>query len=137
MLMLPPSPRRLSYLFSTLVSLSLGLPVSTASAEVLVQSGQKIAFLGDSITAQGWSNPAGYVKLVVAGLAANGITIDPVPAGIGGHKSNDMLARLDHDVLSKKPNWVTVSCGVNDVWHGAKGVPLDDAQAKGSVYEKG
>jgi lysophospholipase L1-like esterase len=66
------------------------------------------------------------VKLVVAGLKANDIEIDPVPAGISGHKSNDMLNRLEKDVLSKNPQWMTLSCGVNDVWHGAKGVPLDD-----------
>ncbi|HVR85575.1 MAG TPA: GDSL-type esterase/lipase family protein, partial [Planctomycetota bacterium] len=29
------------------------------------------------------------------------------------------------DVIDKKPEWMTLSCGVNDVWHGAKGVPLD------------
>jgi lysophospholipase L1-like esterase len=28
-----------------------------------------------------------------------------------------MLARLDTDVISKKPQWMTLSCGVNDVWH--------------------
>jgi len=72
---------------------------------------------------------------VIAGLAANGVDAAPVPAGIGGHKSNDMLARLDRDVLSKKPQWMTLSCGVNDVWHGAKGVPLDDAQAAATKYE--
>jgi lysophospholipase L1-like esterase len=134
--MIPPVPRRLGCLFVTLLSFSLGLAASTAPAEILVTSGEKIAFLGDSITAQGWSNPAGYVKLVMAGLAANGVTAEPVPAGIGGHKSNDMLDRLDRDVLNKKPNWMTLSCGVNDVWHGAKGVPLDDAQAAATVYEK-
>jgi lysophospholipase L1-like esterase len=37
-----------------------------------------------------------------------------------------MLARLEKDVLSKKPDWMTLSCGVNDVWHGAKGVKLED-----------
>jgi lysophospholipase L1-like esterase len=37
-----------------------------------------------------------------------------------------MLARLDKDVISKKPEWMTLSCGVNDVWHGARGVPLED-----------
>jgi hypothetical protein len=36
-----------------------------------------------------------------------------------------MLARLDRDVLSKKPDWMTLSCGVNDVWHGVTGVPFD------------
>lgn len=106
-----------------------------ASAEIAVKSGEKIAFLGDSITQQGWSNPAGYVKLVIAGLDANGIKAEPVPAGISGHKSDQMLARLDKDVLSKKPHWMTLSCGVNDVWHGPRGVPLDDAMAKNGTYD--
>jgi lysophospholipase L1-like esterase len=100
-----------------------------ARAEIAVKSGEKIAFLGDSITQSGWSHPHGYVKLVIAGLAANGVTAEPVPAGISGHKSNQMLERLDRDVLSKKPQWMTLSCGVNDVWHGANGVPLDDEAA--------
>ena len=101
------------------------LLVTSAFAEILVKSGEKVAFLGDSITQQGWGNPKGYVHLVVDGLAANGVTVDPVPAGISGHKSNDMLGRLDKDVLSKKPQWMTLSCGVNDVWHGAKGIELE------------
>lgn len=107
-----------------------------ARAEIAVKSGEKIAFLGDSITAGGWGNPAGYVQLVVAGLAANGVEVTPIPAGIGGHKSNQMLDRLEKDVLSKKPNWMTLSCGVNDVWHGIHGVPLDDAQAAKQTYQK-
>ncbi len=95
---------------------------------LLIAEGQKVAFLGDSITQFGWDKPTGYVKLVVSGLAACGITVTPVPAGVSGHKSNDMLGRVDNDVLSKKPDWMTLSCGVNDVWHGANGVPLDKYQ---------
>jgi lysophospholipase L1-like esterase len=106
-----------------------------ATAGIAVKSGEKIAFLGDSITQGGWSNPAGYVRLVIAGLEANGIKAEPVPAGISGHKSDQMLARLDKDVLSKKPQWMTLSCGVNDVWHGPRGVPLDDAAAKSGTYD--
>lgn len=113
------------------------ISVATAvRAEIAVMSGEKIAFLGDSITAGGWGNPAGYVNLVIAGLAANGVKATPIPAGISGHKSNQMLERLDRDVLSKKPDWMTLSCGVNDVWHGKNGVPLDDAQAAAQTYEK-
>ena len=112
------------------------LAPALATAEIAVKSGEKIAFLGDSITAGGWSNPAGYVQLVIAGLKANGVEVVPVPAGIGGHKSDQMLARLDKDVLSKKPQWMTLSCGVNDVWHGPRGVPLDDAMAKSGTYDE-
>jgi len=114
----------------------LAVSVTASRAEIAVKSGEKIAFLGDSITQGGWSNPAGYVNLVIAGLAANGVDATPIPAGISGHKSNQMLARLEKDVLSKKPNWMTLSCGVNDVWHSIKGVPLDDAQAAAKTYEK-
>jgi lysophospholipase L1-like esterase len=121
--------------------LALGLTLAfaqlanTASADILVKNGEKIAFLGDSITQQGWSNSAGYVRLVMAGLEANGVKAEAVPAGISGHKSNDMLGRVDRDVISKKPQWMTLSCGVNDVWHGKRGVPLDDAMAASGTYD--
>lgn len=92
-----------------------------------VADGQKIAFLGDSITEQG-AGPNGYVTLVIKGLEANKVSAIAIPAGKSGHKSNDMLARADRDVISKKPDWMTLSCGVNDVWHGPNGVPLDKYQ---------
>ncbi len=107
----------------------------SASAEIAVQSGEKIAFLGDSITAGGWGNPVGYVRLVMAGLEANGVKAEAVPAGISGHKSDNMLARLDRDVIAKKPQWMTLSCGVNDVWHGKRGVALDEAALKAGDYD--
>ncbi|HET6252273.1 MAG TPA: GDSL-type esterase/lipase family protein [Tepidisphaeraceae bacterium] len=99
---------------------------STARADdILVKSGEKLAFLGDSITAAG-AGAGGYCRLVIAGLDANGVKVEPIFAGISGHKSNDMLARVDKDVIAKKPDWMTLSCGVNDVWHGKNGVPLED-----------
>lgn len=96
-----------------------------SAAGILVKKGDTIAFMGDSITAGGAASPGGYVRLVASGLAAHGIDITVIPAGVSGNKSDQMLARLDNDVLNKKPTWMTLSCGVNDVWHGARGVPLD------------
>ena len=132
------SPRRFAASRFAAAAFFTAAFVQTAAAEIAVKNGDKVAFLGDSITAGGWGSPAGYVRLVMAGLAANGVKAEPVPAGISGHKSNDMLARLERDVLSKKPQWMTLSCGVNDVWHGKKGVPLDDAAAavEGAYDEK-
>ena len=99
--------------------------VRSLDAAPCVADGERVAFLGDSITQFGaW--PAGYVNLVRKGLDIAGVRIDCVYAGISGHKSNDMLKRLDRDVLARRPKWMTLSCGVNDVWHGAKGVPLED-----------
>jgi lysophospholipase L1-like esterase len=114
----------MKYKFILLAALSLALNVS---GEVLIKDGQKVAFLGDSITAGGWDK-GGYVRLVISGLEKEGVKITPVPAGVGGNKSNDMLARLDKDVLDKAPDWMTLSCGVNDVWHGDRGVDLESYQ---------
>lgn len=108
----------------TMAAMVMGSTMALA-AELQVKDGQKIAFMGDSITAGG-AKPKGYVSLTIKGLEANGVKATAIPAGISGHKSNQMLARLENDVLSKKPDWMTLSCGVNDVWHGAKGVSLED-----------
>ena len=99
--------------------------VGVQAGELAVKDGESVAFLGDSITEAGANSPMGYVRIVTHAFEANGIYITPIHAGISGHKSNDMLNRLDRDVLSKDPDWMTLSCGVNDVWHGANGVPLD------------
>ncbi len=119
------SMKSLARVLSALGFLAAGAqPTHNLYAQTTPSDGQRIAFLGDSITQGGWGNPGGYVRLVLAGLEANGIKAVPIPAGIGGHKSNQMLERLGRDVLSHKPDWMTLSCGVNDVWHGVHGVPL-------------
>lgn len=105
---------------------AIALFAPTSRAEIIIKEGDSIAFMGDSITQQGAGSPGGYVRLVISGLEANGLKATPIPAGISGHKSNQMLARLQKDVLDKKPTWMTLSCGVNDVWHGERGVPLEE-----------
>ena len=95
-----------------------------ADEQLTITKGQKIAFLGDSITQAG-ARPNGYCELVIRTLNAHALEVTPRYAGISGHKSNQMLARLEKDVLSHKPDWMTLSCGVNDVWHGDRGVALE------------
>lgn len=113
-----------TFLLLSIVNLLVLLPLHAGTP--LVRNGETVAFLGDSITEQGAESPGGYVRLVGSGLAANGIQIKIIPAGIGGDKSNQMCARLEKDVLGKKPDWMTLSCGVNDVWKGANGMSLED-----------
>lgn len=96
----------------------------TAMADIAFKNGDKVAFLGDSITYLGAVYPSGYCRLVDKALEWKGIKCDMIYAGISGHKSNQMLERLDRDVLAHKPQWMFLSCGVNDVWHGENGVPL-------------
>ncbi len=86
---------------------------TAARADVLVKPGDKIVFLGDSITRQG-AGSAGWCGLVVSGLKSIGIETEAVNAGRGGNTSRDMAARFENDVLSKKPAWMTLLCGTND-----------------------
>ncbi len=88
----------------------------TAGAATL-KKGDTVAFLGDSITQHGWNKPSGYVRLCEAVFNAGDMGVAIVPAGVSGHKSDQMLKRLEKDVISKKPTFMTLSCGVNDVWH--------------------
>ena len=97
------------------------------NAELLVKSGEKVAFLGDSITRAGWlDQPNGYLHLVQMGLQQSGSEITVIPCGVNGNTSKNMLQRFNKDVVRQSPAWVLISCGVNDVWHGEKGVKIAD-----------
>ncbi len=104
-----------------------GLLFSLSASGIQIKNNSRVAFLGDSITQQGQRREAGYVNLVIAVLNQNGVKTTPVKAGVSGHKSNQMLARLKRDVISKKADFLFLSCGVNDVWHSRRnmGIPLD------------
>jgi lysophospholipase L1-like esterase len=104
--------------------LPAGKMAAAEKGKMAVKNGEKIAFMGDSITQAG-KRKGGYCQLVLSALKDQGIEAVPVFAGISGHKSNQMLARLEKDVLQHKPDWMTLSCGVNDVWHGKRGVDLE------------
>lgn len=108
--------RRVKGALTLMMVLGLCGGSSVVAAELLVKSGEKIAFLGDSIT-QGGNRKNGYITFVMDALNREGLKLTHIPAGVGGHKSTNMLARLDRDVISKKPDWMLLSCGVNDAWH--------------------
>ena len=110
---------------ASLISLAF---VCALSAAPVVKSGNKISFLGDSITGLGTYHETGYVNLVIDGLKSVGINAVRMPAGKGGDKAPMMLARMQRDSLAYKPDFMTLSCGVNDVWHSLKksGVELPE-----------
>lgn len=89
----------------------------------LVRPGQKIAFLGASITQFGWEQPGGFIRLIVDHLAQHGIPVTPIPSGVSGNTSREIRARLEQDVLRYQPDWVVIDAGRNDVWHGT--IPFD------------
>jgi len=96
------------------------------SAICLLQTGvpkplvgvRRIVMMGDSITQMG-GQPKGYVTLVDTTLKAAfpNQPIEVINVGIGGQKAPDMRARFQRDVIDRKPEIVTLSVGVNDVWH--------------------
>jgi acyl-CoA thioesterase I len=110
--------------------------LSALSAQsLLLKNEDVLVMLGDSIT-EGGEWPQGYVSLMRKALDAlyPEMRVYIVNSGIGGHKSTDMNDRFQRDVLQYRPTWVTISVGVNDVWHGfydnhpqgdgPRGVPL-------------
>lgn len=96
-----------------------------------LKKGEKIVFLGDSITQAG-VGPKGYVTLIKNTLAEKhkDLSIEVIGAGISGNKVPDLQKRLEKDVLAKKPTLVVIYIGINDVWHGEKD------PAKGTTKEK-
>jgi lysophospholipase L1-like esterase len=99
-----------------------------------LKKGDRIVFLGDSITAGGVA-PKGYVTLIKNALKEKypDLGIDVIGAGISGNKVPDLQRRLEKDVLSKKPTIVVIYIGINDVWHGendpARGTTKDKYEA--------
>jgi len=65
----------------------------------------------------------------MAGLEANEVEGDAIPAGMRGGISGTLLAALDSKVLSKKPRWMTLSCGTDEIWSQSPDPDDHDADA--------
>jgi lysophospholipase L1-like esterase len=118
--------------------LSAGAARTADSAPPALAKGDRIVFLGDSIT-QGGGGPKGYITLVKNTLdeKRHDLGIEVFNAGISGNKVPDLQRRLEKDVLEKKPTIVFIYIGINDVWHWKKqpngemvgGTPKDKYEA--------
>lgn len=105
------------------------------------ERGQKILFIGDSITDCGrrdvnapYGN--GYVSLVRAMVDARYPELDLTweNRGIGGNTTEHLLARWDEDAIAEQPDWLSVMIGINDVWRtfdsgGQGAVSIEDYEA--------
>jgi lysophospholipase L1-like esterase len=105
---------------SLVIALLLLVPSAPAQSGLRLKRGERIVALGDSITQAG-----GYLRFMkkVLDQAYPDLQLEIVNAGVSGHKSTDMSARLKRDVIDRAPTIVTISCGVNDVWHGFSATP--------------
>ncbi|WP_338776471.1 SGNH/GDSL hydrolase family protein [Metabacillus sp. FJAT-52054] len=105
----------------------------------------KIVFIGDSITDSGRkSDPVnlghGYVRLIRDYYVLEGLgsKIEVCNRGISGNRVTDLASRWEKDVINEKPDFLTISIGINDVWRqldqpGMKQVMPDDFRR---IYEQ-
>ena len=101
----------------------LSISFMASGASLIVKNGDNIGFLGDSLT-QFANREYGFILLVMRALKAEGVkNLKYIPGGVGGDRSNSILARLDK-FLAKKPSIVILQVGVNDVSWAKKGVEL-------------
>jgi len=104
-----------------------------AGAEPMIKAGDKVVFLGDSITEAG-AGPGGYISVLRQEIekAHAGSKIELIGAGISGNRVPDLEKRLEKDVLAVKPQLVIIYIGINDVWHSQSGRGTSEAD-----YEAG
>jgi len=128
--------RRREFVLAAVLALPVGVLSAEAGGPPPLAKGDRIVFLGDSIT-QGGGGPKGYITLVKNTLdqECKDLGIEVVNAGISGHKVPNLQARLDKDVLSKKPTIVFIYIGINDVWHWRKDAKSGQ-MAGGTTKEK-
>lgn len=95
---------------------------------MIIPSGHRLLFIGDSITDCGRTRPAreadpyalgnGYVCLIEAIITAT----DPrqrlriVNMGVSGDTVRDLALRWERDVIAWEPEWLSIMIGINDVW---------------------
>jgi lysophospholipase L1-like esterase len=101
-------------LFAMVIAL-VGPAPADSPQQMQLKPGEQIVAIGDSITEQG-----GYLRDIDAVLAQQYTDLKiprVVNKGIGGQKAEDLVKRFDKDVIKLKPAYVTISIGINDVWH--------------------
>jgi lysophospholipase L1-like esterase len=76
------------------------------------QDGDKVCFLGDSITHNGYFHS--YIYLYYQTRFPNR-HVEFINCGVSGGRTSGALSRLDEDVLVHNPNVIVINLGMNDV----------------------
>lgn len=126
-----PRPRLAAQRFGRVLGLGFFLWMTwwaahAAGTGFIPRNRAQIFMLGDSLT-EG-EDPDGYVnttRLILAEVYPER-RFFIANAGKGGDTAVNMDDRLERDVLRFKPDWVTVSAGVNDINHGFADHPDGD-----------
>ncbi|MGQ5259912.1 SGNH/GDSL hydrolase family protein [Micromonospora sp. ZYX-F-536] len=105
---------------------------------MILRTGQRVVFIGDSITDCGRRAAAapygeGYVSLVRALVSARHpeLELEWVNRGVSGDTVRHLAARWAEDALALRPDWLSVMIGINDIWrrYGDRpdeAVPIDE-----------
>jgi lysophospholipase L1-like esterase len=100
------------------------------SDDFLLQDGQTVLFIGDSITdcgRRGDHHPlgSGYVKVAVDLITARypERKIRFLNEGIGGNTVQDLRNRWHDDMLIHRPDWLSIKIGINDLHRSLDATP--------------
>lgn len=92
-------------------------------SSLLLQSGARILFQGDSITDAGrFGDPAGlgsgYVNVLAGWLAGRypELNLTVLNRGTSGHRIYDLEERWSADAIELQPDWLSILIGINDTW---------------------
>lgn len=87
-----------------------------------IQDGQKVLFIGDSITDCGRMGDqapygSGYVRQAIELITARypERRIEYLNRGISGNTVQDLRGRWQQDVIAHQPDWLCVKIGINDL----------------------
>ncbi|OIJ13931.1 GDSL family lipase [Anaerobacillus alkalilacustris] len=93
-----------------------------------LEKGQKLLFIGDSVTDCERTKPEGeglfgalgkgyvsYIDALIQSVYPE-LSIRIVNKGVNGNTVRDLAKRWKTDVLKQQPDWLTIMIGINDVW---------------------
>src|SRR5579871_2028059 len=111
-----PMPRSTPYLsLVTFLLVSAPLAAADNDEDFFFRKGDRIVFLGDSITEQ-YQYSTDIELYLTTRFPDGGMTF--INAGIGGDTANGGARRFDEHVLAEKPTALTIDFGMNDAGYG-------------------
>ena len=115
---------------------------------MLFEKNDTVLFIGDSISdyertrpvGEGLFNAWGRSYVADVGSLLNcmypELRLRIVNMGIGGNQVRDLDARWETDVMDRKPDWVSVLIGINDVWRQFDSPYIPESHVMPEEFEK-
>lgn len=115
---------------------------------MIFNSGERVVFIGDSVTEYGRGQPvgeglfdgvgSGYVRVVESFLNAcyPERVIRITNTGTSGNNILDLKNRWDKDLLALNPDWVSICIGINDVWRQFDSPALKEQHVDTETFER-